>query len=315
MNMKSACFTPFQPFKTFAPGARIPKNLLFYWGIPATLALPTGAVFARAGTAYYADVDTNQQIALANAARFELDQYLLLESSSTNKVLYSEDGTNWSNLGACTFDTSYTFKGLKAARITSGTANWNRVIYYAGALTGAPAGGLRLSCFIDLTRTTCTLPRITIRNNTLAQDTLVYFNVTTETFSYDDLGPGPISDGTYDAATGRLSVLFKPVSATDVHSIGIGVYDYAGGGYVTVGAFQIELQPTTSSYIKTVGAAVTRAVEALDLSGCTGYAANNETRFTYSDDSTADADDWDGVLALDKKYKKVAVYAPGGRPI
>ena len=98
------------------------------------------------------------------------------------------------------------------------------------------------------------------------------------------------------------------------------VFNVTGSGTVTVTVtgtltkFQVNPGSVPSSFILTAGSVVARAVDTLSISG---VPADNETRITYADTTTADINDWNGTAPTPTApvvISKIEVYAPYNRP-
>jgi hypothetical protein len=216
--------------------------------------------------------------------------YLLVEAEETNNLTYSDDLSNaaWTKTN-CT--ATYNQIGI------AGVSNAASLI----TATGADATCLRASALTiasDKHSTSWHIKRsvgtgsiyLTLDNGSTWQD--ITSQVTT---SYTRIS--------IDQTLANPQVGLKLAVSGDAVIVGNASCRYSTAKEVAV----------LSSPIKTVAAAVTRAVDSLDLSGCTGYAANNETRFTYADGSIADVDDWDWAVTPGR-YRRIVVYAPGSRP-
>lgn len=319
--------------------------LLFSWDIPSTLVIPASGVFTRSGTAYHTQPDGTLVLCAANEARFSgarrvsegvysaLDSLgnpltgpfgLLLEPESTNLIFPSNmeiAAGKWvsTNTYTSTLNAGIAPDGTTTATKIIATATSSNKFMYK-TFTGAVNTRYCASVYVKKTEYTQAL--LYLGNTGFASiSKIVSVDLDTGvatpspgTATPDSYGVEVLANGwfriwvsaTTDADGGNYICYFvtRPAGAGPV---------FTGDGTSGILTWGIMVEPgltTPSSVIRpTTTVAVVRAVDALNLSACTEYQADNRTRFTYFDGSIADVDDWNGVVPTGK-YRKVKIYTP-----
>lgn len=323
------------------------SGLLFSWNVPSSLALPIGASFGRAGIAYVQDYQGKYWSAAADVLRIRGAR--IVDSGGGELAYYGTDGagdpidptTISAKIEASLINdalNSRTLSSFTGATRTTNLVGIDGASNAATTVTDASAAALEeATLVIGETLTPCVVtfylkktsgatvfPEFFLYTGTTATSSLVQVNTNTGAIATRAgalLQGQVVSDsaswwkvGLWVSSVYVVSFRVRPAATTSLGSV-----DVALTGSIGIDGFMLVKDVSfstvmNSSPIFTTTVPVTRAADSLDLSECAGYQADNESRFTYSNGSTADVDDWNGVLTLNKKYRNIQVYAPGTRP-
>ncbi|MEI9692550.1 LamG-like jellyroll fold domain-containing protein [Atlantibacter hermannii] len=230
--------------------------------------------FSRASTATYIDKSGVLQTAAINEPRFE-KQGLLIEGSSTNLYLNSDNPANWATSGVTkTQQADGTTQAMTGILSVTADINELNMIANAAPVALAVGGSASISC-----RTKATNGRLRVRvaNGTgfVTDCTLDYLNGTVTPFTGMTVNKAVLdSDGYYS-----FSCTFT-ASVADSYYLQLRVLSRAGQSTIPAGTEirlqipQLETGPLSSSYIPTAASAVTRAAD-----DCSAQRSGNDNYF------------------------------------
>jgi hypothetical protein len=262
--------------------------------------------------------------------------YLLDEPSATNLVGYSHSVSFWStnpDPNSCTFlDNAGTSPDglVTAGKITPAALEGSHTSWRASTISLTSGVTYCRSVYVNKNASQANYVLVYLRGpSTGAVTNGARFNLATGEYvdtvgslvtGYGSETLSGVWDGWFRfwvAVTPSASAVGN-ISITPYAELSTATFTGDGTGFLVWGN-QIEVGSTPSSQIPTpASTAVTRAADVLNISGVSGYQADNESRLTYTGSANVDVDDWDGIVdagpSTHGKIRSIRVYRPRQRP-